>query len=72
MLESNGMLSKKNLVSLETDGGVKVLSQKTGYDDNFQKNGVGPESIPVIWRVYFFASYCKSVFIPLFVSNLDF
>jgi hypothetical protein len=65
MLESNGMLSKKNLVSLETDGGVKVLSQKTGYDDNFQKNGVGPESIPVIWRVYFFCQLLQIRFHPI-------
>ena len=38
---------KQNTVSLDADGGVEVLSEKTRYDDNFQKNSVDPESIPV-------------------------
>ncbi len=35
ILQSNGMSSKES-VSLDTDGGVKVLSEKMGSDDNFQ------------------------------------
>ena len=36
---------EKNTVSLDTDGGVKVLSEKTGYDENFQNDRSVPESI---------------------------
>jgi hypothetical protein len=35
------MLSKK-IVPLDAEGGVKVLSEKTGSDDNFQNARVGP------------------------------
>lgn len=35
MLKSNGMSSKKISVSLDTDEGVKALSEKTGSDENF-------------------------------------
>ena len=34
MLKSNGMSSKK-LVSLDADGGVKVLSEKMGSNEDF-------------------------------------
>ena len=44
---------KKNSVPLDTDGGVKVLSEKTGNDDNFQNYSVDPESILVCRRGYF-------------------
>ena len=27
----------------ESSRGVKVLSEKTGFDDNFQNTGLGPE-----------------------------
>ena len=38
---------KDNSMSLDTDGGVKVLSEKTGADDNFQNDRLGPESIRI-------------------------
>jgi hypothetical protein len=37
---------KEHSVSLDADGGAKVLSEKTGNDDNFLYDGLGPESIP--------------------------
>ena len=62
---------EKKSVPLDTEGGVKVLSEKTGSDDNFQNDRLGPD------RLYkpgdlIFARYCRSVFIPLSVSDLDF
>ena len=36
---------EKISVPLDTDGGVKVLSEKTGYDNNFQNDRMGLESI---------------------------
>jgi len=44
MLKSYGVPSKES-VSLDTDGGVKVLSEKMGSDEHFQNYSVGPESI---------------------------
>ena len=34
-------------MSLDTDDGVKVLSDKTENDNNFQNDRLGPETIPV-------------------------
>ena len=36
---------KERRVPLDVDGGVKVLSEKTGSDDNFQNDRMGSESI---------------------------
>ena len=44
MLKSYGVPSKES-VSLDTDGGVKVLSQKTGPDNNIQNERSNSESI---------------------------
>ena len=35
-----------NSRSVDTDGGVKVLSEKMGYDENYSNDRMGPESIP--------------------------
>ena len=35
-------VSEKHLVPLDTGGGVKVLSEKTGSNENFQKDRMGP------------------------------
>jgi hypothetical protein len=40
-----GCYRKKNLVPLDADRGVKVLSEKMGSDEHFQNYSVGPESI---------------------------
>ena len=36
---------RKKSVSLDTGGGVKVLSEKTENDKNFQNDRLGPETI---------------------------
>ena len=38
---------ENNSVSLDTDGGVKVLSEKTGSGDNFYNDRLVPELVPV-------------------------
>jgi hypothetical protein len=40
-----GCHQKKHVVSLDADGGIKVLSEKTENDNNFQNDRLGPESI---------------------------
>ena len=45
-------------MSLDADGGVKVLSEKTGYDDNFRNDRLDSELVlanidnfsNVVWR----------------------
>ena len=47
MLKSNSDDIEGNSRSLDTDGGVKVLSEKTGSGDNFYNDRRGPESIRI-------------------------
>jgi len=54
----------ENSLPLDADGGVKVLSENTGYDDNFQN-----VSEDLKW---FGNTICRSVFSPLSVFRLDF
>ena len=37
---------QKKSVSLDTDGGVTVLSEKTGLDDNFQNDRLDSGLVP--------------------------
>jgi hypothetical protein len=46
MQKSSEMLSKKHFVPLDTDGGVKVLSEKMGSNDNFQNDRFDTELVP--------------------------
>jgi hypothetical protein len=38
---------QKKSMSLDTDGGVKVLSEKNGFNKNFQIDRMGPELIQI-------------------------
>ena len=45
---------EENSVPSDTDGAVKVLSEKTGPDNNFQNDSLGSELVQValmIWRM---------------------
>jgi hypothetical protein len=38
-------VEKEKKIPLDVDGGVKVLSEETGSDNNFQNDRMGSESI---------------------------
>ena len=40
-----GRVEKEERVPADTDGGVKVLSEKTGFEENIIDDGMGLESI---------------------------